>query len=142
MTMPRAIIGPVMAMARPARPPLEARLVCEAASALSCKSAASRAAFIAHAVATVALKDLRGDAGDRFVALLDLAASSPIARLAIDAEIDTVAIVRAEAQRRLEARHWQHLPERDWEAEDRALVASVAAQLAKRYSRHLAKKRP
>lgn len=97
---------------------------------------------LARKVAKAALDDLQAMPGDRVAILLGMMANSPLARLAADPEIDTAALVRAERLRRLEARSWRHLPEREWAADDRAVIEAVTAILAKRYSRFLSKKLP
>lgn len=113
-----------------------------AAAELPGTSLARRAAVLGRKVARAALDDLQGIPGERVTILLGTMAGSPLIRLAIDPEIDTCALVRAERLRRLEGRSWRHLPEREWAAEDREVIAAVAAILAKRYSRFLSRKLP
>ena len=130
------IIGRVYAMARPGRPAAEREAVRAAAAAMT-GSAAQRARRLAREVAEQALADIDGSPAERVILLLNAFDPSPLARLALDDEIDTGAIIRAERSRRMEQRRWRRLPEAEWAAEDRDIIDCAAQQLAKRYQRHL-----
>lgn len=140
MTMPRAI-SRVFAMARPARPTIEATAVVGAAAQMS-GSMAQRAQRIARAVIEQALRDIDGDPTERMLLLLDSLDASPIARLATDPIIDTGAMIRGSRAAFMEARGWRRPTAAEWDAEDRRLILECARRLSKRYARHLSSFRP
>jgi hypothetical protein len=132
--MPRAIQR-VHAMARPTRPIAERDLVRVAAAGAG--SALNRARRLGRAVAEAAIADIDMDPADRVIGLLRALAASPVDRLANDPMFDTGALIVAARLARLRARGGRHLPEREWPAENREVLASVASTLARRYRVHL-----
>lgn len=141
MNRPRGLLGPIMAMGRPARPFAEREAVRAAVAGMT-GSAAQRARRLASTVAEIALREIDGDSGDRLLLLLRALDASPAAVLATDAEIDTGATIRAERVRRLEAAGGRRTPPAEWDAEDRDVLRVVTDQLAKRYARHLVRFQP
>jgi hypothetical protein len=136
VTMPRGIVA-VYAMARPRRPEAE-RAAVIAAAAETGGTVAQRAALLAKRVATAVLADIDAEPDDRVLTILRQMQATPIDVLATDPDIDTAALVLAERLRSLTARAGRRLPEREWAAEDRTIVAVIANRLARRYRRHLA----
>ncbi|MBX9859345.1 MAG: hypothetical protein K2Y20_07105 [Sphingomonas sp.] len=132
------IVGPVMAMARPARPVVEAELVRIAAAALPADlSASRRAEMIAQrvAVAVVEHVDQRGDA--HLSNLLMALANDPIARLAIDPLVATGAMLASFREAAMNARDWRYPSPAERDAENALAINQLAAKLAARYRRHL-----
>jgi hypothetical protein len=134
---PRGLIGPVFAMARPRRPPAEANLVRAAADGPGCAS--QRALRLAARVAKATLADVDAVETDPVLVLLHALALNPVHQLATDPEIDTAALFRAERAKRADARGGRRLPEREWAAEDREIMATITAALARRYRGALGK---
>ncbi len=125
----------VYAMARPGRP--DAERVAVLAAAGDKGSIAQRAARLASKVAIEAMNHIDMDPGERILALLAPLAPSPIEVLATDPEIDTARLIQLERIQRMEARGGQRLAERQWAAEDRAILAKIVPTLAERYRKHL-----
>jgi hypothetical protein len=141
--LPRALIGPVMAVARgPARPPLEARLVRQAVDAVAPRSAPREP--LARDLARRVVEELvafLSEPDDPLLAALGevsrKAFPSPITALAVDSEVDTLALfidLRVEA---LRSRSGRGLSPNADAAERRAILAQVERRLARRYLRHL-----
>lgn len=144
--IPRALLFPVMAMARPARPAIERALVIEAASIVERDSGPLSASRQADEVARRVIASLRDYAAppddpiDAAFARAELALNGcPFARLASDGTINlygeaTTDLVTRRADRGLEyfSRH-QH------EADLRAVFEALRPRLAARYLKHLRK---
>lgn len=140
--LPRALIGPVMAVARgPARPPVEARLVREAVASAP-----------AHAPREPLARDLARRVVEELVAFLSepddpllgligevsrRAFPSPAVALATDPDVDTLALFVAARVEALRNRHGRGLSPADDAAERRAIMTDVERRLARRYLRHL-----
>ncbi|OHT22186.1 hypothetical protein [Edaphosphingomonas haloaromaticamans] len=138
MKLPRGLIGPIYAMARPRRPGAERETVIAAAGTNG--SASNRARQLARAVAAAALADIDRDPAEHVIRLLRDLAPTPLDTLAISAEIDTAGLVIAERVRRLRARGGRRLSDREALSEDSEVIAAVASILSERYRRYLAKK--
>lgn len=139
--MSAAIRSPirVYAMARPSRPPMEAALVAAATGHMQ-GSARSRARWLARQVASAALRDVDADDVQSQLARLGLnLGASPVEMLALHPDIDTARLIQDERARRLQQRGYRHLPEREWETENQAIIDAVAAILCGRYERHMRK---
>lgn len=93
-------------------------------------------------VAELTLQDVDGSAGDKVLLLLRSLDAAPAAILATDPDIDTAAMIRRERVCRLEAAGGRRSLPGEWPAEDRELLRTVTAQLAKRYARHLVRFEP
>lgn len=131
----------VFAMARPARCGRERALVQLASAELGARGSMRRQGrAVAIEVARLAVLFVRQEPDDLGVALqlAEAQLTRPGASaLACDAEIDTAAIVRAEAVRQFEARGCRNLSAKAAERADAELVKSVADRLAERFRRAL-----
>ncbi len=136
-----ARVSPPMAMARPRCSPIERELLPQAARELAVKgSRNAKAVAIAREVARVALMDvmLTDDDLSMRIELARAKMETPaVAALATMPEVDTAAIITAEAVRQFEARGCRHLRPDQWEASNVELRAAVAKRLAGRYRRRL-----
>ena len=141
--LPRAMIGPVMAIARgPARPPLEARLVREAVDAVAPQSAPREP--LARDLARRVVEELiafLNEPDDPLLAVLGemnrKVFPSPVIALATDPDIDTLALfidARVEALRTRSGLYESAAQDR---AEMKAIFASMVERLTRRYLRHL-----
>lgn len=140
--LPRALIGPVMAVARgPARPPLEARLVREAvASAPPHTPREPLARDLARKVVEELAAFLSEPDDPLLIAIGEVsrrAFPSPAVALATDPEVDTLAVFIAGRVERLTNRHGRGLSPADDAVERRAILAEMEERLAGRYLRHL-----
>lgn len=141
--IPRALIGPVMAMARgPARPPLEARLVREAIDAVAPRSAPREP--LARDLARMVVEELTAflaEPDEPLLAALGEVARkafpSPAVALATDPDVDTLALFIDARVDALRDRCGRGLPPSEDAAERRAIMADVEARLTGRYLRHL-----
>lgn len=142
MHVPRALIGPVMAVARgPARPPLEARLVREAVA--NSPSHTPREP-LARDLARKVVEELAAFLSEPDHPLLSAigemsrrAFPSPAVALATDPDVDTLALFVAARVEALRNRHGRGLSPADDAAERRAIMAEMEERLAGRYLRHL-----
>lgn len=142
MHVPRALIGPVMAVARgPARPPLEARLVQEAvASAPSDAPREPLARDLARRVVEELTAFLAEPDDPLLAALGEVARKafpSPAVALATDPDVDTLALFVQGRVDALRSRSGHTLSPGQDEAEKRAILANIETRLAGRYLRHL-----
>lgn len=142
MHVPRALIGPVMAVARgPTRPPLEARLVRQAVASapphapreplardLARKVVEELAAFLSEP--DDPLLAALGEMGRR-------ALPSAVTALATDPDIDTLTLFIDARVESLRNRSGRGLSPADDAAERRSIMADVERRLARRYLRHL-----
>lgn len=140
--LPRALIGPVMAVARgPARPPLEARLVREAVAAAPSQSPREPLARDLARRVVQELAAFLAEPDDPLLAALGEVARkafpSPAAALATDPDVDTLALFIEARVEALRNRCGRGLSPADDAAERRAIMANVEARLAGRYVRHL-----
>lgn len=141
--IPRALIGPVMAVARgPARPPLEARLVREAVDAVAPRSAPREplARDLARRVVAELEAFLEAPDDPLLNALSEMHRKifpSPEMALATDPEVDTLALFIDARIEKLRSRHGCGLPPDEDIAERRAIMAELEPRLAGRYLRHL-----
>lgn len=141
--IPRALIGPVMAMARgPARPPLEARLVREAVDAVAPRSAPREP--LARDLARRVVEELAtflAEPDDPLLAALGEVARkafpSPVVALATDPDVDTLSLFIEARVEALRNRCGRGLPPGEDAAERRAIMADVEGRLAGRYLRQL-----
>jgi hypothetical protein len=136
---PAAIVGPVMAMARPVRPTSEIALVRAAAMPLAGQSARSAGAIIAKKVTTEALAYLDLDPLLAVLASAEQTPKSSCTRLAQCPEIDTVADVIRLRVSRYRARGCRQLSTTEREAETRDIAREIERMLTDRYRRHLLK---
>jgi hypothetical protein len=137
--LPRAMCGPPQAMARPARPQLEAQAVREAAARVPGTIQAKARAVAAQVVAELVLEIGKGD-DPMIMALAELELQTkpgPVVRLATCPEIDTAAAFIERQILRLRARGGRYLAAHDQRAESAAIAAEVEAVLVGRYARHL-----
>lgn len=133
---PRGLIGPVMGMARPARPPSERETVVAAAKSVKGASANEKAGKIAAQVARRTIEFADTDPMSR--ALLRVTTQpTPIETLATCPIIDTLRLVNERRAKRFEERGCQQLGPLEWAAETRAIEYEVSTLLTHRYRRWL-----
>ena len=142
MHVPRALIGPVMAVARgPARPPLEARLVREAVASAPPHSPREPLARDLARRVVEELAAFLAEPDEPLLAALGQVARkafpSPAVALATDPDVDTLSLFIDARVEALRNRYGRGLPPGDDAAERRAIMANVEARLAGRYLRHL-----
>lgn len=143
--IPKALIGPVMAMARPSRPTAEVAAVRAASEDVSretgLRSVPLLAAEIARQVVEEMLYDLETEQDDRLIAALNAVKRqlmpSAISTLATCPDIDTAADYVARRVQRVQARSGKYLSPADQQREKSAISAELQSFLAARYSRHL-----
>ena len=140
--LPRALIGPVMAVARgPARPPLEARLVREAVTdAPSPAPGEPLARDLARRVVeelTAFLAELDDPLLSAIGEMNRKVFPSPVTALATDGDIDTLALFIDARVQAMRDRYGRGLSPADDTAERRSIMADVERRLARRYLRHL-----
>ena len=143
--LPRALIGPVMAMARPARPAAEIEAVREAAALIEQEigrmSYPSIACEIAARVVSAMLSDL--DRSDplaiALAAIEQQLLPSPIRTLAICPEINTLEMYLEHRVALLRSRAGRYLGSAEQRSEREAISAEMRKLLTGRYLRHLRK---
>lgn len=141
--IPRALIGPVMAVARgPARPPLEARLVREAVDAVAPRSAPREplARDLARRVVEELVSFLAEPDDPLLTALGEMNRKvfpSAAVVLATDPDIDTLAVFIEARVDALRARSGRNLDATQDRAEVRGILATLEGRLSRRYLRHL-----
>lgn len=140
MILPRALRGPVYAMARPARPAAEAAAVAAAADLVRAETGIAAvqplAREIARRVVAELLADLQRDPFEATLAVLERG-GSPVVRLATCPEIDTVSIFVQRRVERLEGRGGRYLTSAEQSMERRRIAGEVEAALEGRYARCL-----
>ncbi len=139
MILPRAMCGLPMAMARPARPHLEAQAVREAAALVPGTIQAKARVVAAQVVAELMLELERGD-DPMIAALAELELQTkpgPVVRLATCPDIDTSAAFIERRIERLRARAGRYLAPHDQRAERLAIAAELEILLTGRYARLL-----
>jgi hypothetical protein len=140
MNLPRALIGPIWAMAgRPARPAIEAMLVREAVAGQQ-SSTEGKARALAKAVVRelAAYLDEEGDELSQAMGEFKRAAfASPAVKLATDAEIDTLALYVEGRTGRLRARAGRGICSQADAMERDAVLTDIERRLTGRYLRHL-----
>ena len=129
------------AMARPRCNPIERELLPQAARELrALGSRSAKAKAIAREVARIALLDVMANDEDTAMRI-DLARAKleipAVAALATIPELDTAAIITAEAVRQFEARGCRHLYPSEWEIANAALREAVTKRLAGRYRKRM-----
>lgn len=139
---PRAVIGPVLAMARPRLPIAEVDAVKAAAAQISAgRSTQCTARSIAKRVTADLLTFLDDDPVDAALSKLRaLTDPSPFSVLARCPEINTYALFRDRRMARIAARECRQLGVEAWKAETRDVAAEVEDQLAGRYAKLLRSK--
>lgn len=139
---PRALVGPIRCMARPARPRSEACAVREAAQIVRAEtgltSAKALSREIAARVVSELLNELEGDPLDlAFAAIERDLLRSPFQRLASCPEIDTAAEFVERRVERLRARSGRRLSDAEDDSERRAIADELMRLLSGRYDRQL-----
>jgi hypothetical protein len=144
--LPRALMGSVMCMARPARPRSEAAAVREAASVISAETGLKLGAPISRAIARRVGDEMRtylSESDDPFMEALGETrrrfTDCPFVALATDPAMDALSLFVEARVERLRVRSGRGLPERADQAECRALMEMTQTKLAARYLRHLRK---
>lgn len=141
--LPRALIGPVMAMARPARPAAEIAAVWEAARLVRRETGISSlpalAREIAARVTTAMLADIErvDELSIALAAIEQQMLPSPIVTLATCPDIETLDAYVERRVMRLRARSGRYLSLAQQVDEREAVVADMRGGLAARYLRHL-----
>lgn len=134
--MPRAICGPVQAMARPARPQAERSAVLAAAAAYPESWAITRkASALASKVVAELVREVQTD--PLLVHLEHLERQGPVPTLAIDPEINSLEEILERQVERLRSRNGRYLSSLEQRAELTAIAGEVERLLAGRYERHL-----
>lgn len=130
---PRAVVSPVLAMARPRRPSAERAAV--RALARTGSSARCQANRIAHSVVAAYLADLnRTDPLER--ALFEAAqhvSPDPLHKLATSPDYGVAELFARERIVRFESRECCQLTPAAWDSETQEIAAKVRRQLARRY---------
>lgn len=141
MTIPRALVGAVRCMARPARPALEIHTVREAARKVrqeTGRSAAQPVALeIAKRVVSELLLEIECLGADPFLEALRKAQQSPFTLLATCGDIDTMNEFVERRVARVRARSGAYLTPDAQRAERSQLAEEITDKLARRYARHL-----
>lgn len=136
MQRPKALAGPVRAMARPARPQAERAAVLAATAAYPPSWAVTRkASALASKVVAEVLRELQSD--PLLTTLEQLTGQSPVLTLATDPEINTLDEIVERQVERLRARNGRYLSNLEQRAELIAIAAEVEPLLAGRFERHL-----
>ena len=139
--VPRALVGSVRAMARPARPSSELVAVREAAMAVTQDTGAIAAHPLARQIASRVvrefMRELDGAADDPFLRKLREASQCPFAVLATDPHIDTHRMFVDRRLARMIARGGRYLTGAEQKAEQAAIGEEIEKVLAGRYLRHL-----
>jgi hypothetical protein len=143
--IPRALIGPVVAMARPSRPFAEVAAVLSACEAvrreLGPKSIPTLTAEVARRVVDELLHYIEADQGDELIAALNAVKRemlpSAISTLATCPCIDTAADFVDRRVQRLQARSGRYLSVAEQQREKSIIAAELRSLLSARYSRHL-----
>jgi hypothetical protein len=141
--IPRALCGPVLAMARPSRPASETRAVREAAAIVATEmpsaSPPAIAREIARRVAEATIADIEHDdpVSLALAALGQTLMPSPITTLATCPEIDTASIFVEWRITRLRGRSGRYLAAWEQAVEKTAIIAELEDKLAHRYLRHI-----
>ena len=139
---PRALVGPVMCMARPRRPEAEARAVREAAEIVRAETGLTSAKAISREIAArvvpALMSELEGDPLELALAAIERdLIGSPFQRLASCPEIDTASLFVEMRVERVRARCGRYLTEAEQDTERRALLGQLRLTLAARYDRHV-----
>ena len=145
LAAPRALRGPVRAMARPARPAAEIAAVREASQRLTAETGERSTFKLAEKIASRVIARLRAEieqvADDPFVAALSELeqkyAPSPFVRLATCPEIDTVSEFISCRIVRLQARGGRYLTAAQQQSELQVILDEVTTKLTGRYCKHL-----
>ena len=144
---PRALRSPVVAMARPARPPTESRAVRDAAETVRAETGLTAYDPIAAIVAArvvAAMKAYLAEVDPLLAAVGELhrrTCPSPFHTLAIDPDIDSLGLFVEARVGRYRSRCGRSLSAHEDEAECRELWATVYAHLWHRYIRTLRRNR-
>lgn len=136
MNFPRAIRGPVLGMARPARPAAEAAAVAEAAARIRAETGHRAVQPIAREIARRVVAELLTDL-DRDPLEAALVEPSAVRTLATCAEIDTVSLFVERRVERLRARAGRDLSPFQQAHERREVAIEITNLLSNRYARAL-----
>lgn len=146
--IPRALRSPVIAMARPSRPPNESRAVREAAAVVRAETGLTAADPVASIIAARVVEGMKAylaeDMDPLLAAMGELqrrACPSPFDALATDPGIDSVALFTEARVERMRNRCGRSLSVREDEAECREVWAAIHAHLWHRYIRAMRQKR-
>jgi hypothetical protein len=141
VNLPRALIGSVRCMARPARPEREVAAVREAAAVIRGEMQRAAPPAVAQEIATRVVAELLvevdGLVDDPFLAALQNARRSPFVTLATCPEIDTLSEFVERRVERLRARAGSYLAPAQQADERKAIAEDVEQTLSRRYLRHL-----
>lgn len=139
MKLPRALVGPVMGMARPARPDGEVRAVHAAASRIQSETGLTSARALGREIAERVTAALLEDAQNDPAAILPgLVSRDPIAMLAFAPGIAAVDELAERFRDRMLAAFGSFIPPAfQHEAQRRAAANTLCRTLAERYARHL-----
>lgn len=141
--LPRALIGPVMAMARPARPEAEITAVRAAAVLIERETGLTSPPIVAREIAARVVAAMLADIDRVDEISIALAAfeqqllPSPIVTLATCPEIDTLEAYVERRVSHLRSRCGRYLTLAQQCEERNAIVAELGGGLAARYLRHL-----
>jgi len=145
VSLPRALCGPVSAMARPARPPAEIAAVKAAAAIVRADTGATSNPAIAREIAarvvTALIADLERDPNDELAAAMAAVEQrllpSPFVKLATCPDIDTASEYVKRRVARYEARATRYIAEKQDRAENAAIADQLMEAIARRYLEHL-----
>jgi hypothetical protein len=145
MNAPRALVGSIRGMARPARPQSEKKAVIEAADIVRSESALFTIESIAKEISQRVLHELRADLdrniedelSNAIAEIRSLLVVSPFALLATSAEIDTHRDFLQLRILALRDNGGKFLSSHEQEIERNKIEVELARRLAGRYARHL-----
>lgn len=135
---PRALIGPVLAMARPARPAAEIIAVREAAAMVRLETNLSSIPAVAREIAARVVEAMLADIERDDALSIALAAierqlaPSPLSTLATCPEINTAEGFVERRAARLRARSGRYLTPAQQDAERKAIAADITGGLSRR----------
>lgn len=142
MNLPRALRSPVMAMARPQRPPVERKAVLDAAAIVRGETGWTASDPVAAIIAARVVTEMQAywrEQPDPFLAALGAArrkaSACPFGTLATHGDTDTLSLFVEARVERLRSREGHWLSERDDETECSEIWRDVQGKLWKRYLR-------
>lgn len=139
MTLPRALRGPILAMARPSRPAAEVQAVREAAAAIRAETRMTSARALGREIAERVTAAMLDDAQNDPAAILPgLAGRDPIAKLAFAQGVGAVDELAERFRDRMLAAFGTFIPPIfQQEVQRRDAARELRATLAERYTRQL-----
>lgn len=139
VSLPRALRGPVMAMARPRRPACEAQAVQQAAAEIHASTGLSSARALGREIAARVTAAMLDDARSDPAAILPgLATGDPVAALGFAPGIGAVDELAERFRDRMMANFGISItPPFQQEVQRREAACDLRATLAERYTRHL-----